>query len=232
MAHMAARDRAPSRPIERGDRRRALSVALDLIGRGETVLTLIDPSAEEHDPDAYGRWLSARLTIGELPRLMLPPCDGRCAGLVHDPDRFFAMSDLALDLAEPRRSSWWAGWNDTLEALHQSGRVWDAGAPALPHTSSDGRVTTGTRLLRIASTDPRWVTYDGAPQETIYRIMSGPRAGDSLVAITFGPASLLPALAGALIAPDHPPARDPMIAIRLLAAGWSAVERGLPFEGS
>jgi hypothetical protein len=48
--------------------------------------------------------------------------------------------------------------------------------------------------------------------------------------VTFGPAPLLPALAGILVAPDHPPARDPKVAIWLLAAGWSAVERGLPFE--
>ena len=41
---------------------------------------------------------------------------------------------------------------------------------------------------------------------------------------------VLPALAGVLLAPDHPPARDPKVAIWLLAAGWSAVERGLPFE--
>jgi len=38
-------------------------------------------------------------------------------------------------------------------------------------------------------------------------------------------------LAGALIAPDHPPVCDPDVAKRLLAVGWATVERGLPFEG-
>jgi hypothetical protein len=37
-------------------------------------------------------------------------------------------------------------------------------------------------------------------------------------------------LAGALIAPDHPPVRDPATVRRMLAAGWDAVERALPFE--
>ena len=54
--------------------------------------------------------------------------------------------------------------------------------------------------------------------------------GRSLTAVTFGPAPLLPALAGVLIATDHPPARDANVVVRMLAAGWAAVERGLPFE--
>lgn len=28
----------------------------------------------------------------------------------------------------------------------------------------------------------------------------------------------------------HPPVRDAVVAARLLAAGWAAVERGLPYE--
>lgn len=220
---------SPARP-DRGDRHGSFSAAVDLIRRGETVLTLIDPAARERDPDAFGRWLSARLAISELPGLLLPPCDPRCEATGHDADAWFALTDLALDPTEPRAATWWAGWNGTLDRMHQSGRVWYAGAPAMPLTPGDRRLAAGTRLRRIASTDPHWVTYDGTPQETLFRIGDGPLAGGSLIAVSFGPAPLLPSLAGVLIGPDHPPAREPQVAARLLAAGWSAVGRGLPYE--
>lgn len=207
-----------------------MSVAVDLIRRGETVLTLIDPGARGRNPDAFSQWLRARLTIAELPRLILPGCDDRCTHLAHDPDDFVILSDIALDPAAPRRSSWWGDWNESLEHLHQSGPVWYAGAPAMPVTARDRRLGIGTRLRRITSTDPAWVTYDRTPQETLFHVVDGPAAGASLIAVTFGPAPLLPTLAGVLIAPDHPPVRDARVAIRLLAAGWSAVERGLPYE--
>jgi hypothetical protein len=140
------------------------------------------------------------------------------------------LSDIALDSASARSATWWAGWNATLERSHQAGAIWFAGAPAMPLTPPARRLPAGTRLERIAITDPHWVTYDGAAQETLFRIVDGDLAGDSLVVVTFGHAPLMPALAGTLVAPDHPPARDPQIAVRLLAAGWAAVERGLPFE--
>lgn len=212
------------------DRYRTFSIAVDLIRRGETVLTLIDPAARGRDPDAFTQWLSARLMIAELPRLILPDCDVRCAALDHDLDSFVVLSDLALDVTESRGPSWWAGWNETLERQHQSIGLWYAGAPAMPLTPIERRLAAGTRLRRITSTDPFWVAYDGAPLETLYAIQDGPLAGASLVAVSFGPAPLLPALAGVLVATDHPPSRDPQIAVRLLAAGWAAVERGLPFE--
>lgn len=227
---MAARNRAPSRRSDVVDHRAHLSHAVDLIHRGETVLTLLDPVTLDAERDDPGEWLSARLAIGELPRLMLPDCDVRCSGVRHDPGHFVALTDLALDPASRRVATWWAGWNETLEALHQSGRLWFAGAPAMPMTPRARRLATGTRLLRISVTDPRWVTYHDAPQETLYRIMNGRHRGDALIAITFGPSALLPSLAGALIAPDHPPALDPQVEIRMLAAGWAAVERGLPYE--
>lgn len=227
---MAARDRAQGRQSEHHDRYGAFSVAVDLIRRGETVLTLIDPAARGRDPDAFTEWLSARLTIAELPRLTLPDCDARCGGTDHDPDGCVVLSDLALDQTEPRSASWWTGWNETLENRQRSARLWYAGAPAMPLTPFERRFAAGTRLRRITSTDPFWVAYDGAPLETLYEIESGPLAGDSLVAVTFGPAPLLPALAGILVAPDHPPSRDPHVVVRLLTAGWSAVQRGLPFE--
>lgn len=89
----------------------------------------------------------------------------------------------------------------------------------------------GTRLTRMTATDPYWVHYDTMDQEVLYRVESGPYQGDVLIAVSFGLSPLLPGLAGALIAPDHPPVRDPDVAKRLLAVGWATVERGLPFEG-
>jgi hypothetical protein len=102
----------------------------------------------------------------------------------------------------------------------------------MPVTPDERRLRAGTPLRRVVSTDPYWVAYDGAPLETLYRIGDGPLSGGFLIAVSFGHAPLLPALAGALLAPDHPPARDPAVAVRMLAAGWAAVERGLPYEES
>ena len=227
---MMAADRAQSRRSRRRDRFATFSVAVDLARRGETVLTLIDPEARDRDPDGYGEWLRARLTIAELPRLIIPGCDARCDGATHDPDALVTLSAIALDPTEPRGPDWWSGWSDSLELAHQSGRIWYAGAPAMPVTPNQRRLAAGTSLRRIASTDPARIAHDRTAEESLYEIGAGPFASDSLVAVSFGPSPLLPGLAGALIAPDHPPARDPQVAIRLLAAGWSAVERGLPFE--
>lgn len=205
-------------------------MAADLIRDGETVLSIIDPAARGRDPDAFSRWLSARLMIAELPRLMLPGCDSRCQGVSHAPERTVVLSDLALDPAQPRPFSWWAGWNETLERAVTAGPLWYAGSPALPLTPASNRLRAGTELRRVTTTDPYWVAYDGAPQETLYRISDGPLAGGFVIAISFGHAPLIPALAGAMLAPDHPPARDRQVAVRMLAAGWAAVERGLPYE--
>ena len=203
---------------------------MDLIRSGETVLALIDPAVRGRDPDSFSHWLSARLAIGELPRLMLPPCDDRCATVEHDPAAAVVLADLALDPIEPRDMSAWSGWNASLDEQFQGGRVWFAGAPAMPMTPATRRLTGGTSLRRVTASDPHGVVYDGAPQETLFRIEDGPLAGDALVAVTFGHSPLLPAFSGVLLAPDHPPARDRRVAVRLLAAGWAAVERGLPFE--
>ncbi len=194
------------------------------------MLSLIDPRARGRDPDAFSRWLSARLMISELPRIMLPPCDQRCRGVSHAPERVVVLNDLAVDPTLPRAFTWWSGWNETLERHVRAAPLWYAGAPALPVTPAERRLRAGTTLRRVASTDPYWVAYDGAAQETLYRIGDGPLAGGFLIAVSFGHAPLLPTLAGALLAPDHPPARDPAVAVRLLAAGWAAVERGLPYE--
>ena len=207
-----------------------MSVAADLIRDGETVLSIIDPAARGRDPDAFTRWLSARLMIAQLPRVMLPPCDDRCRGVSHAPERVVVLSDLALDPTLPRAFTWWAGWNETLEQTVRGAPLWYAGAPALPVTADARRLRAGTSLRRVATTDPYWVAYDGAPQETLYRIDDGPLAGAFVIAVSFGHAPLLPTLAGVLIVPDHPPARDSAVAVRMLAAGWAGVERGLPFE--
>jgi hypothetical protein len=148
----------------------------------------------------------------------------------HAPERVVVLSDVAIDPTPPRAFSWWSGWNETLERTVQRGPLWYAGAPALPVTPEGGRLSAGTALRRVATTDPYWVAYDGAAQETLYRIGTGPLAGGFVIAVSFGHAPLLPTLAGVLVAPDHPPARDPAVAVRMLAAGWAAVERGLPYE--
>jgi hypothetical protein len=202
-------------------------VAVDRITRGEQVLALIEPPAGESD-GSYTAWLSARLTIAQLPRIMLPACDRRCHGTTHDPSHWVAIADLAIDPVSPRDPARWQGWNATLDERFASGRTWFAGSPANPAT--DARLTAGTRLRRLTVTDPQYVHYDGAPQETLFRIEEGPHRGDALIATSFGLTPLLPGLAGTLIAPDHPPVRDARVAVRLLAAGWAAVERGLPHE--
>lgn len=225
----AAPDRASGRRAS-PTRFRSFSAAVDLIRRGESVLTLIDPHARDRDAASFERWLQARLTIAELPRLLLPACDARCHELNHDADDHVVLTDLAVDPTTPRPVTWWTGWNETLRELHESGPLVYAGSPALPQTPSDGRLPAGSRLRRLTTTDPAWVAYDGSVQETLFHVLTGPQAGATLVAVTFGPAPLLPALAGILIAPDHPPARDANVAVRMLAAGWAAVERGLPYE--
>jgi hypothetical protein len=227
---MAARHPETGRWHAPGGRRDVLSMAVDAIRDGETVLSLIDPSARGRDPHAFNAWLQARLTIAELPRLMHPGCDDRCDGVEHRPDRMVVLGDLALDPTSPRPGTWWASWNETLERRHQAGSIWFAGAPALPLTPPARRLAAGTRLRQIATTDPYWVAYDGVGQETLFTVEDGALAGDSVVAVSFGHAPLLPALAGTLVGADHPPARDPQVVVRLLAAGWAAVARGLPYE--
>jgi hypothetical protein len=197
---------------------------------GEQVVALIDPDAGSANPLGSSVWLSARLTIAELPRIMLPPCDARCAGEAHDPNEFIALADLALDAAETRQAAWWEGWNRSLEQEYATVTTWYAGAPALIGTPDELRLRAGTRLDRVTVTDPRLVHHDILGQETLFRIGSGPRAGEALIAATFGLSPLMPGLAGALIAPDHPPVRDPAVAVRMLVAGWASVERGLPYE--
>ena len=227
---MAAPERASGRQVEDHARHGGVRAAVDLIRSGETVLALIDPAGRGRDPDAFSRWLSARLAIGELPRLMLPACDARCDDVEHHPAAAVVLADLALDAIEPRDIGAWSGWNASLDQRFQGGRVWFAGAPAMPMTPAGRRLRAGTAVRRITASDPHAVVYDATPQETLYRIEEGPLEGDALVAVTFGHSPLLPAFSGVLIAPDHPPARDRRVAVRLLAAGWAAVERGLPFE--
>jgi len=221
-----------SRPTDGGgEAYRSFSIAVDQMRRGEQVVALINPDARPPDAPASGIWLSARLSISELPRVLLPRCDDRCRDEPHDAHAFVVLGNLALDVAEPRRTSWWQSWNDTLQRDLRAARVWYAGSPALPDTAVSRQLRAGTRLRRLATTDPYWVHYDTMDQEVLFRIESGPHEGDAVIAVSFGLSPLLPGLAGALIAPDHPPVRDPDVGTRLLAVGWATVERGLPFEG-
>jgi hypothetical protein len=213
-----------------GEAYRSFSIAIDHMRRGEQVIALINPDARPPEAPASSIWLSARLSISELPRVLLPRCDDRCRDVAHDAHAFVVLGDLALDIAEPRRTSWWESWNDTLQRDLRAARVWYAGSPALPGTPPSGRLETGTRLRRLATTDPYWVHYDTMDQEVLFVVESGPHQGDAVIAVSFGLSPLLPGLAGALIAPDHPPVRDPDVGVRLLAVGWATVERGLPFE--
>ena len=216
---------------QNGEAYRSFSIAIDQMRHGEQVVALINPDARRPEAAASSVWLSARLSISELPRVLLPHCDERCLEASHDAHAFVVLAGLALDVAEPRRTSWWESWNDTLQRDLRAVRVWYAGSPMLPDTPAPRQMRAGTRLMRVTSTDPYWVHYDTMDQEALYRIESGPYEGDALIAASFGLSPLLPGLAGALIAPDHPPVRDPEVATRLLAAGWATVERGLPFEG-
>jgi len=218
-------------PAERAwDSHRAFSVAVDQMRQGEQVVALVNPGARRVDHAASSTWLSARLSIGELPRVLLPHCDARCENELHDPNDFVVLADLALDETALRRTSWWESWTDSLQRDLRGARLWYAGSPALLDTPPSRQLRTGTRLTRVAATDPYWVHYDTVEQETLYRIEAGPHEGDALIVASFGLSPLLPGLAGALIAPNHAPARDIDIAMRLLTAGWAAVERGLPFE--
>ena len=194
------------------------------------VVALINPDALPLDPGASSVWLSARLTIGELQRRFLPRCDERCIDVPHDPHAFVVLADLVLDPTQPRRMSWWEAWTDSLQRAQRLQDVWYAGAPVLADSPESQRLPAGTHLTRLTATDPYWVHYDTVEQEVLFHIDDGPHAGDALIAASFGLSPLLPGLAGALIAPDHPPARDADTAARMLAAGWAAVARGLPFE--
>ncbi len=227
---MDRRDGASRPPDDMPDPYGAFSVAVHRVRQGEDVLTLIDPAAVQRDPERFGVWLSARLSVSELQRLMLPACDERCRSSPHRPEAYVVLADLALDPTQPRSASRWEGWNGTLQREYQSGRILFAGTPANAATRPDRRLKSGTRLTRVTATHPFWVHYDAVPREMLFRIASGRHTGDALIAVTFGASPLLPGLAGALIVPDHPPVHDPMVAERFLAAGWAAVERGLPYE--
>lgn len=227
---MTSADIAQRSSADAYDTHRAFSIAVERMRQGEQVVALIDPEAMRPEPATSSVWLSARLTVSQLPRLLLPRCDERCIEVAHDPHRFVLLADIALDVTEPRRMSWWGSWNDSLQRDHRGLHVWYAGAPLLPDTPDARRLRAGTEIELITHTDPFWVHYDTVDQETLFRIRSGPYGGDDLITASFGLSPLLPGLAGTLIAPDHPPARDPAVAMRLLTAGWAAVERGLPFE--
>jgi hypothetical protein len=119
------------------------SSVVELVRQGEEVLALIDPTARGRDLIEFHAWLSARLTIGELQRLLLPRCDDRCATLEHHPDEFVVLADISVDEAPARPQSWWESWNDALEHEHQAKQMWFAGSPALLATDPTRRLVAG-----------------------------------------------------------------------------------------
>src|SRR2546429_5866393 len=119
---------------------------------GEECLPFGEAAVTARNAAAYAEWLSARLTIGELQRLLLPGCDERCQERFHEPDAFVALADLALDPAPPRPASWWEDWNATMERRHQAKPISFAGAPAMGATRDDQRLPSGSELVRIPST--------------------------------------------------------------------------------
>jgi hypothetical protein len=209
---------------------RAVTAAIDQMRRREQTIALINPSSWRPAASPPSEWLSARLSIGALPQVLLPGCDERCVEFEHEPHAAVVLADLALDPTLPPRPGWWEAWNERLQDDLSGVRVWYAGSPRLLQTPAERQLRAGTGLTRVTVTDPYWVHYDSSYQESLYRIESGLHEGEALIAATFGLSPLLPGLAGVLIAPDHPPARDPAVAIRILSAGWASVERGLPFE--
>jgi hypothetical protein len=62
------------------------------------------------------------------------------------------------------------------------------------------------------------------------RLQPGPLAGGQLIAVGSGPSDLLAGLAGKMIVPDHPSARDASAGEERLAAVAGALRRGLPLE--
>ena len=56
----------------------ALSGVVERLRQGEEVLAVFDTAALRRNATDYATWLSARLAIGELQRLLLPGCDERC----------------------------------------------------------------------------------------------------------------------------------------------------------
>ena len=117
----------------------ALSDVVQRLRQGEEVLGVLDADPGSRPAAGQVEWLSARLTIGELQRLLLPGCDDRCQSRFHEPDAFVAIADLALDSAPTRPASWWEDWNAAMERRHQARPIWFAGAPALQATPDDQR---------------------------------------------------------------------------------------------
>jgi hypothetical protein len=179
----------------------------------------------------WNAWVAERLVIESLPDAW-PTCDRRCE-LHHDPAAFVALVDLEVAPARPSRDGgiWW--WDQPRGTTIEREPLWKATRPATEHTPTQARLLRITRLRPIARTDETWDIV-AAPawleHEVLYEILDGPLAGGQLIAVGSGPSDLLAGLAGKMIAPDHPPARDASAAEERLAAVAGALRRGLPLE--
>ena len=156
------------------------SIAVDLIRRGETVLTLIDPAARGRDPDAFTQWLSARLMIAELPRLIAPRLRRPLRRSRPRSRRASSFSaTIALDETEPRGA-------DVVGRLERDARaaasiqrhlVRGRARHAAHAEPSDGS-RPGRGLRRIASTDPLLGRVRRRTAlETLFTIDDGPLRG-------------------------------------------------------
>ena len=96
---MASPQLPPERPYLPVHDTVALSGVVERLRQGEEVLAFFEAAVTDRNAAAYAEWLSARLTIGELQRLLLPGCDERCQERFHEPDAFVVLADLALDPA-------------------------------------------------------------------------------------------------------------------------------------
>src|SRR5438105_9412906 len=78
MHRMASPQLPPERPYLPAHDTAALSGVVERLRQGEEVLALFDGNGPGRNAAEFSEWLSARLTVGELQRLLLPPCDERC----------------------------------------------------------------------------------------------------------------------------------------------------------
>jgi hypothetical protein len=147
-----------------------------------------------------------------------PACDDRCGGRrPHDRDLRVVLADLNVVQTHRRDGGWWhCGVKTEIEREPE----WEAVGPATAETPAEARLPRLTRLRCIATTDCSWgaICHPLTPVfEDLHEILDGPFAGGQLVTVRYRPSDIDSGLAGKLVVPDHPPARDPGAADRRLA---------------
>jgi hypothetical protein len=168
----------------------------------------------EAEPEDLAR--SARSALDRLGERLLP-CDARCEQ-PHDPDTHLSIAPLHLVAVETHPL---VDAQTTTDAEPVS--AWRA-------ERLGGALAEGTRLLRLAATDPYRIRHDTLPEETLFRITSGPFRDDLLLVSTYGPSGFAEAVAGVAVVPDHPPAHDAALVRRLLAYALEIQHRGERYQ--